>query len=91
MVIAANPELNAPGRLPPVLNAAMTTATTQAATITYSSDTTPSLSVLRRSNPSRVFDVMLQHIVIPSARCDIAELGHPATYLAQVFLFLMSK
>ena len=42
VVILVNPVVNAAGRLPPVLNAAMTTVTTQAATITYSSDTTPS-------------------------------------------------
>jgi hypothetical protein len=54
VVILVNPVVNAAGRLPPGLNVAMTTVTTQAATITYSSDTTRSLSVLRRSNASRV-------------------------------------
>ena len=44
----------------PVPNAAATAATTQAATITYSNDTTPSLSVPRRFNVSMAY-VVLQH------------------------------
>ena len=40
---------------------AATAATIQAATITYSNDTTPSLSVRRRFTASRGLDVILQH------------------------------
>ena len=59
-VTVESPVVSAVARAPPVPvpNAATTAPTTQAATITYSNDTTPSLSVLRRFTD---FNVILQH------------------------------
>ena len=61
VVIAVIPSVSAVARAPPapVPNAAITAPMIQAATITYSNDTTPSLSVLRRFTRS---NVILQHM-----------------------------